>query len=90
MYIIKSAVKQTMLHRKGRGLFHAAEKKVDLMKKLSKQVVSIIIILVIAAAGAAAWYFINESRKSGFVKGAEKTEQWGKDVAKDTKKLFSK
>ena len=58
--------------------------------KLSKQVVSIIIVLAIAAAGAAAWYFINESQTSGFVKGAEKTEKWGKDVAKDTKKLFSK
>ena len=50
----------------------------------------IIIVVVIAAAGAAAFYFYNQSQKSGFVKGAEKTEKWGKDVAKDTKKLFSK
>ena len=58
------------------------------MKKLSKQVIAIIIVLVIAAAGAVTWYFINESRKSGFVKGAEKTEQWGKNVVKETKKVF--
>ena len=70
--------------------FPCGGKEVDLMKKLSKQVIAVIVILVIAAAGAATWYFINESRKSGFVKGAEKTEKWGKDVAKDTKKLFSK
>ena len=52
--------------------------------------ISIITVIVIAAAGAVAWYFYSESQKSGFVKGAEKTEQWGKDVAKDTKKLFTK
>ena len=89
MYIIKVSFNGRCRTGKA-GAFPCGGKKVDLMKKLSKQVVSIIIILVIAAAGAAAWYFINESRKSGFVKGAEKTEQWGKDVAKDTKKLFSK
>ena len=60
------------------------------MKKLPKQVIAVIIILIIAVAGAVTWYFVNESQKSGFVKGAEKTEQWGKDVAKDTKKLFTK
>ena len=58
--------------------------------KLSKQLPAIIIVIIIAAAGAAAWYFYNESQKSGFVKGAEKTEKWAKDVGKDTKKLFSK
>ena len=58
------------------------------MKKLSKLVITVIIVLVIAAAGAVAWYFINESRKSGFVKGAEKTEQWAKNVVKETKKVF--
>jgi len=59
------------------------------MKKLSKKTVaSIVTVIVIAAAGAAAWYFYNESQKSGFVKGAEKTEKWSKDVAKDTKNLF--
>ena len=58
------------------------------MKKLSKQVIAVIIVLVIAAAGAATWYFVNESRKSGFVKGAEKTEQWGKNIVKETKKVF--
>jgi hypothetical protein len=47
-------------------------------------------VIVIFIAGAAAWYFYNESQKSGFVKGAEKTEEWGKNVAKDTKKLFTK
>ena len=74
-----------MPHRNG-----AAEKKVNIMKKMSSVTISIITVIVIAAAGAVAWYFYSESRKSGFVKGAEKTEQWGKDVAKDTKKLFSK
>lgn len=58
------------------------------MKKLSKQVVAVIVIVVIAAAGAATWYFVNESRKSGFVKGAEKTETWGKNVVKETKNVF--
>ena len=58
------------------------------MKKLSKQVIAVIIIVLIAAAGAVTWYFINESQKSGFVKGAEKTEQWGKNVVKETKKVF--
>ncbi len=56
------------------------------MKK--KTLVSIIIVVVIAAAGAVAWYCYNESQKSGFVKGAEKTEKWSKDVARDTKNLF--
>ena len=58
------------------------------MKKLSKQVIAVIIVLIIAAAGAATWYFVNESRKSGFVKGAEKTEKWGKNVVEETKKVF--
>ena len=60
------------------------------MKKMSTVSISIIAVIVIAACGAVAWYFYSESQKSGFVKGAEKTEQWGKDVARDTKKLFSK
>lgn len=68
----------------------AAKKEVNTMKKLSSMSISIITVIVIAAAGAVAWYFYSESQKSGFVKGAEKTEQWGKDVAKDTKKLFTK
>ena len=49
----------------------------------------IIVIIVAAIAGAAAWYFYSESQKSGFVKGAEKTEDWAKGVGKDTKKLFN-
>ncbi|MBQ6352215.1 MAG: hypothetical protein IJJ28_02980 [Lentisphaeria bacterium] len=53
-----------------------------------KTIISIAIVIVIAAAGAVGWYFYNESQKSGFVKGAEKTEKWSKDVAKDTKNLF--
>ena len=56
------------------------------MKK--KQIIIIAAVIVIAAAGAVAWYCYNESQKSGFVKGAEKTEKWGKDVVNDTKKLF--
>ena len=59
------------------------------MKKSSKKlVVTVVVVLVIAAAGAAAWCALSQSRKSGFVKGAEKVEQWGKDVGRDTKKLF--
>lgn len=58
------------------------------MKKLSKKIIAVIVILVIAAAGAVTWYFVNESQKSGFVKGAEKTEQWGKNVVKETEKVF--
>lgn len=57
-------------------------------KSSKKTIVSIVIVIAIAAAGAAAYYFYNESNKSGFVKGAEKTEKWGKGVAKDTKDLF--
>lgn len=68
----------------------AAKNEVNTMKKLSSISISVITVIVIAAAGAVAWYFYSESQKSGFVKGAEKTEQWGKDVAKDTKKLFTK
>ena len=61
------------------------------MKKSSKKfVVAIVVILVIAAAGAAAWCALGESRKSGVAKVAEKVEQWGKDVGRDTKKLFNK
>ena len=52
------------------------------MKKLSKQVIAVIIIVLIAAAGAVTWYFVNESRKSGFVKGAEATENWAQGVGK--------
>ena len=68
----------------------SAKQKVDAMKKLSPVNISLIAVIVIFIAGAAAWYFYNESQKSGFVKGAEKTEEWGKNVAKDTKKLFTK
>ena len=68
----------------------AAKKEVNIMKKLSSMSISIITVIAIAATGAVAWYFYSESQKSGFVKGAEKTEQWGKDVVKDTKKLFTK
>lgn len=68
----------------------SAKQKVSTMKKLSPVNISLIAVIVIFIAGAAAWYFYNESRKSGFVKGAEKTEEWGKNVAKDTKKLFTK
>ncbi len=50
------------------------------MKK--KTIASIVVVVVIAAAGAAAWYFYNESQKSGFVKGAEATENWAKGVGK--------
>ena len=42
----------------------------------------VIIVVVIAAAGAAAFYFYNQSQKSGFVKGAEATENWAKGVGK--------
>ena len=59
------------------------------MKKSSKKfVVAVVVILVIAAAGAAGWCALSRSQKSGFVRGAEKVEQWGKDVGRDTKKLF--
>ena len=58
------------------------------MKKPLKLTFVIIIVLVIAAAGAVAGYYYNESRKSGFVKGAEKVEQWGKNVVKETKNVF--
>ena len=68
----------------------SAKQKVNAMKKLSPLNISLIAVIVIFIAGAAAWYFYNESQKSGFVKGAEKTEEWGKNVAKDTKKLFTK
>lgn len=68
----------------------SAKQKVNAMKKLSPVNISLIAVIVIFIAGAAAWYFYNESQKSGFVKGAEKTEKWGKDVVKDTKKLFTK
>jgi predicted negative regulator of RcsB-dependent stress response len=68
----------------------SAKPKVNAMKKLSPVNISLIAVIVIFIAGAAAWYFYNESQKSGFVKGAEKTEEWGKNVAKDTKKLFTK
>ena len=56
------------------------------MKK--KNITIIVIIIIAAIAGAAGWYFYSESQKSGFVKGAEKTEDWAKGVGKDTKKLF--
>ena len=68
----------------------SAKQKVNAMKKLSPVNISLIAVIVIFIAGAAAWYFYNESQKSGFVKCAEKTEEWGKNVAKDTKKLFTK
>ena len=68
----------------------SAKQKVNAMKKLSPLNISLIAVIVIFIAGAAAWYFYSESQKSGFVKGAEKTEKWGKDVVKDTKKLFTK
>ena len=68
----------------------SAKQKVNAMKKLSPVNISLIAVIVIFIAGAAAWYFYNESQKSGFVNGAEKTEEWGKNVAKDTKKLFTK
>ena len=56
------------------------------MKKKS----TIVIVIVIAViAGAIAYHCYNESNKSGFVKGAEKTEKWSKGVAKDTKDLFN-
>ena len=57
--------------------------------KMKKTQTIIIVIIVAAIAGAAAWYFYSESQKSGFVKGAEKTEDWAKGVGKDTKKLFN-
>ena len=64
-------------------------KWVGSMKKSSKKLVaSIVVVLVIAAAGAAAWCAYSRSQKSGFVKGAEKVEEWGKNVGRDTKKLF--
>ena len=66
----------------------SAKQKVNAMKKLSPVNISLIAVIVIFIAGAAAWYFYNESQKSGFVKGAEKTEKWSKDVARDTKNLF--
>ena len=47
-----------------------------------KNITAIIIVVVIAAAGAAAYYFYNQSQKSGFVKGAEATENWAKGVGK--------
>ena len=50
------------------------------MKK--KNISIAIIVVIIAAAGAAAWYFYSESQKSGFVKGAEATENWAKGVGK--------
>ena len=60
------------------------------MKKSTKKlVISIVVVLLIAAAGAAVWCAVNRSQKSGFVKGAEKVEKWGKDVGRDTKKLFN-
>ena len=68
----------------------SAKQKVSAMKKLSPLNISLIAVIVIFIAGAATWYFYSESQKSGFVKGAEKTEKWGKDVVKDTKKLFTK
>ena len=53
------------------------------MKKLSKpSIAGIVTVIIIAAAGAAAWYFYNESQKSGFVKGAEATENWAQGVGK--------
>ena len=65
------------------------KQEVNSMKKASKKlVVTIVVVLLIAAAGAAVWYAVNDSRKSGFVKGAEKVEKWGKDVGRDTKNLF--
>ena len=47
-----------------------------------KNITTIVIVVIIAAAGAAAWYFYSESQKSGFVKGAEATENWAKGVGK--------
>ena len=79
-----------MPDQRGRRVHGPAKQKVDTMKKLSPVNISLITVIVIFIAGAAAWYFYNESKKSGFVKGAEKTEEWGKNVAKDTKKLFTK
>ena len=58
------------------------------MKKASKKLVIAIVVLLIAAAGAAVWCAVNSSRKSGFVKGAEKVEKWGRDVGRDTRNLF--
>ena len=49
---------------------------------IKKKNLSIIIVVVIAAAGAAAFYFYNQSQKSGFVKGAEATENWANGVGK--------
>lgn len=49
---------------------------------MKKNISIAIIVVIIAAAGAAAYYFYNESNKSGFVKGAEKTENWAKGVGK--------
>lgn len=56
------------------------------MKK--KNIIIIAIVVIAAVAGAVGWYCYNESQKSGFVKGAEKTENFVKDVGKDTKNLF--
>ena len=50
------------------------------MKK--KNITIIAVVIIIAAAGAAAFYFYNQSQKSGFVKGAEETENWAKGVGK--------
>ena len=56
---------------------------------MKKKNIAIIVIIVIAAiGGAVAWHYYSESQKSGFVKGAEKTEDWAKGVGNDTKKLF--
>ena len=45
-------------------------------------IIIVVAVVVIAAAGAAAFYYYNESQKSGFVKGAEATENWAKGVGK--------
>ena len=50
------------------------------MKK--KNIYTAVVVIIIAAAGAAAYYFYNESQKSGFVKGAEHTENWAKGVGR--------
>ena len=47
-----------------------------------KSIYTAVVVIIIAAAGAAAYYFYNESHKSGFVKGAEHTENWAKNVGK--------
>ena len=57
--------------------------------QMKKNITIIAIIVAAIAVGAIGYYIYAQSQKSELEKAAEKTNDFGKEVVKDTKKLFN-